>query len=302
MYGPPVKGTSQQKAHLNFNGSNSSSTQKATVLESNLPLCLLRLVLSIEQQEAVNAVSEDMTSWLSTAQPAAFMVAIAVLYFCRLTAAGASLRLASQLTGSSGAIPSCFAPFMNRRLEYRFDANGVWYMGAHAAPDSANISAVVLVSTHFESTDRIEHRWVHSLEVVKMWQTKSYAKYGAPNTETQSMPIDLKFTAHIVQTDCDKFDEILHSPDLPSQALDIVRGLALMLMLALPSDDDFESVIPNAGLSGQSPALLSTSKHRDTQSKSQFRSSTHVKKLINETQAFVQLDNGETLPVRDETS
>ena len=229
------------------------------------------------------------------------MVVIALL-FGGLTAAGNTNRRASLLTGSSGAITRCFAPFLHRRLEYKYEANGVWSMGAHAVPESANISAEVLVSTHLESTNNIKHRWVHTLEVVRMWQTKSYAKNGAPDTETKSMPIDLQFLVQIVQTDCEKFDEILHSPNLPPEALDFARGLAAMLILALPSDDNFQSIIRHGGLFGQSSTLLSTSKHRDIQSKSQSRGTTHVKKLINETHGFIQLDDGEKLPLRDETS
>jgi hypothetical protein len=216
--------------------------------------------------------------------------------------AGESERRASLLFGDpSDGIRSCFAPFLNRLVEYRLDANAQWGFGTHIVPESAvNISATIMVSTQRVGTSKENFYWVHTLEVVSIWQTKSYAKQGSAATETGSMPVESpRFHVRMVQTECDKIDHIIHRPDVSAQALDLARGLPSIILLAIPSEVDYEADVRHQSLHGPSSALWSIRRILRHDSASQHM--THVKRFVNDTRAPLRLRDGLTLPLRDET-
>jgi hypothetical protein len=208
----------------------------------------------------------------------------------------------------SGGVRSCFAPFLNRQVEYTVNANAVWGFGNHVVKEStANVSANVLVSTQLASREKTSY-WVHTLEVVRIWTTKSYAGQGSPRTETESMPVQSSFfRVRIVQTQCDRLGDIIHSPDVSPEMLEFARGLVSIILLTLPSgaDTDFEEEVLHDGPNGPRPALLSI--HRDRQP-SALRDDeqnfvTHVTRLLNESKAPIVLhEDGSEVPLRDEIS
>ena len=214
----------------------------------------------------------------------------------------------------SGGLRSCFAPFLNRQVEYRVDANAVWGFGKHVVKEStANVSANVIVSTQLTSTGQEKSYWIHTLEVVRVWSTKSYAGQGAPQTETESMPVQsARFLVRIVQTQCDRLGDIIHSPDVSPEKLAFARGLASIILLTLPSgaDTDFEEEVLHDGPNGPRPALLSIHRrqpsalrdHSDSDNDAQ-NFVTHVTRLLNESEAPIVLhEDGSEVPLRDEIS
>ena len=218
---------------------------------------------------------------------------------------GGHRRRALTLAGKSpDGVHSCFAPFLDRQVEYRLVANAMWGFGAHAIPDStANISATVLVSTELGSACHFEEQscWMHTISVINIRHVTSYAMHGSPETITESMPSESAgFRVQIVQSECDKFDYILHSPDLSQQALDFARGVSSMILFALPSLEPFEKIVRHEGLHGDSPALLSVRRRlHPQQGKGHV---THVQKKLNETKAPIRLDDGQTVHLRNEIS
>jgi len=170
------------------------------------------------------------------------LIAVAHLLLCALASAAPGAkepRRASLLHGAtSDGMQECFAPFLHRQVEYHLEANAAWGFGSHVAKDSTNVSATVLVSTQL-AAGRDKLSWVHTLEVVRLWRTKSYAAAGSPQTVTASMPDDsARFRIRIFQRECNALDDIIHSPDVSPQEVDFARGLANMIVFALPSGTD----------------------------------------------------------------
>ena len=224
-------------------------------------------------------------------------------------------RTATLLYGvPSDGFQSCFAPFLHRQVEYQLNANAAWGFGNHATKHStANVSAIVRVSTQLGSAGSKETVfWVHTLEVVRMWSTKSYADNGSPQTQTQSNPRESpRFRVRIVQRECSKFSDIIHSPHVSAEELKFAHGLAPMILFSLPSADDVESEIHQEGPHGPRPALFSIHRVRnpnalksdDRQKRGQTHMYvTHVKSLVNETKAPIRLSDGTAVPLRDEIS
>jgi len=223
-----------------------------------------------------------------------------------LLAAGADghRRRAMTLAGKSpDGLHTCFAPFLDRQVEYRLLANAMWGFGAHVIPDStANISATVLVSTELGSAcKKAQPCWVHTIGVLNVRHVKSYAMHGSSETQTESMPSESAgFRVRFLQTSCDNFDEILHSPGLTPQALDFARGLSSMILLVLPSEAPFEKIVRHEGQNGAIPTRLSVRRRPHPQPGQGHV--THVHKSVNESKAPIRLDNGQTVHLRNEVS
>ena len=228
------------------------------------------------------------------------LLAVTHLLFCALASAAPGAkepRRASLLHGAtSDGMQECFAPFLHRQVEYHLEANAAWGFGSHVAKDSTNVSATVLVSTQL-AAGRDKLYWVHTLEVVRLWRTKSYAAAGSPQTVTASMPDDsARFRIRILQRECNSLDDIIHSPDVSPQEVDFARGLASMIVFALPSGTDLgESIRHDDSRHGHRTALLSIHRVKDF---GQYV--THVTRVVNETRSSIFLDNGNTVPLRDE--
>ena len=207
-------------------------------------------------------------------------------------------RRASLLSGAaSEGLQRCFAPFLHRRVEYRLEANAAWGFGHHDS--TVGVSATVLVSTELAGeTKNALPAWVHTLDIMGMVHSKSYAGHGSPQTVTSLTPVNAgQFRVRIVQTDCNRFDDIIHSPRVSPQELDFARGLVSMIVFALPSDDArFRAQILQAGLHGPR-ALLSINRDTDL-----GKRVTHVKRLINETRSSLSLEDKDAAPLRDEIS
>jgi len=132
-----------------------------------------------------------------------------------------------------------------------------------------------------------------------MVHSKSYAGHGSPQTVTSLTPVTAgQFRVRIVQTDCNRFDDIIHNAHVSPQELDFARGLASMIVFALPSDDArFRATIQHAtGLHGQR-ALLSINRVTIL-----GKHVTHVKRLTNETRSPLFLEDRNAAPLRDEIS
>ena len=212
-------------------------------------------------------------------------------------------RAASRLLEASDGSGSCFAPFLGRRVEYRLNAAAAWGFGKHTVSDrTANISAVVHVSSQLAGARESKPHWLHAIEVEGISQSKTYAKRGAPQTATASMPLEsARFRVLITQRDCGRFDDIHYDPTVPPAALEIARGLALMIPLALPSQAEVEAVIEYTDFHGASPALLSIRRQAHANHLS-GNYTTRMRRSVNVTKAPLWLDDGRALPLRDETS
>ena len=216
---------------------------------------------------------------------------------------GGHRRRAVTLVGKSpDGLHTCFAPFLDRQVEYRLVANAMWGFGAHVISDStANISATVLVSTERGSACKAQSCWVHTIGVLNIRQVKSYAMHGSPETQTESMPSESAgFRVRFLQTQCDDLDEIWHSPGVTPQALDFARGLSSMILFALPSEEPFEKIVRREGPNGASPTRLSVRRRPHPQPGKGHV--THVHKSVNESKAPIRLDNGQTVHLRNEVS
>jgi len=207
-------------------------------------------------------------------------------------------RRASLLSGAaSEGLQRCFAPFLHRRVEYRLEANAAWGFGHRDS--TVGVSATVLVSTEVAGeTKNALPAWVHTLDIERMWHSKSYASHGSPQTVTSSIPVNAgQFRVRIVQTDCNRFDDIIHSLHVSPQELDFARNLVWMIVFALPSEDAHLRVtIQENGLHGPR-SLLSINHVTDL-----GKQVTQVKRLINVTRSPLVLEDKHAIPLRDEIS
>ena len=224
-------------------------------------------------------------------------LAVALLLLCTLVSAATGTkerRRASLLSGaSSDGMQECFAPFLHQQVEYRLESNTTWGFGSHVATDS--MSATVLVSTQLAGGHKLS--WVHSLEVMQIRRKKAYGAEESPRTATASMSDDSdRFRIRIVQRECNAMDDIIHSADVSVEEEDFARGLANMIIFALPSDTVLgETIWHDDSLHGHRTALLSIYRVKDLS-----KYVTHVTRLVNETRRPIFLANGNTAPFRYE--